>query len=583
MKVESDRQVLAEAHEKGTFATLGAYFRLSGPGWLQSAITLGGGSLASSLLIGVLAGFTMLWVQPIAMVLGIIMLSAIGYVTLSTGERPFQAINKHVNPVLGWGWALASLAANMVWCLPQFALATSVLRDNLLGIPTSGEGAYDPLMVKLAIVIPILIITVMVTWSYDSGSWGIRLYELVLKVMVAAIVLCFIGVVIRLGTLEGGLDWGAVVAGFVPDFSLLFNPAPGFVKLLESVPEGYRGFWEDRIVSQQRDVMISAAATAVGINMTFLLPYSLMRRGWTKEFRGLLRFDLATGMLIPFTLATSCVIIASATQFHPQIVTTEGEATVKVPKLKLTEKADVEKASNAFEKAKSKALDAKLAYAKTNDILEESSVPLTPVEREMVYALQQRQSLDLAKALSPATGSFFANIIFGLGVLGMALSTITMLMLISGLVITEIFDLPQTGWPYKLGCLAATTGALGPFVWSQAAFYLAIPTSVFGMALLPFAYLSFFFLMNQKKLLGENMPRGASRVAWNVLMFVAATTATLASLVVIWQKVGWIGIGGVIGLILVALVFQFRPKPELPVQGGDLSSISGQPPARDQV
>ena len=35
------------------------------------------------------------------MIFGIIMLSVIGYVTLSTGKKPFQAINEHINPVLG--------------------------------------------------------------------------------------------------------------------------------------------------------------------------------------------------------------------------------------------------------------------------------------------------------------------------------------------------------------------------------------------------------------------------------------------------------------------------------------------------
>ena len=70
------------------------------------------------------------------------------------------------------------------------------------------------------------------------------------------------------------------------------------------------------IVNQQRDVMISAAATAVGINMTFLLPYSMLRKGWDKVFRGLAIFDLSTGLFIPFILATGCVVIASASQFH---------------------------------------------------------------------------------------------------------------------------------------------------------------------------------------------------------------------------------------------------------------------------
>ncbi len=105
------------------------YLRLSGPGFLQSALTLGGGSLAGSLYLGILAGPDLLWLQPFAMILGIVMLSAIAYVTMSTQERPFRSLNTHVNPVLGW-----------VACLPDrqhgvgaFAVLTchGALQQNL--------------------------------------------------------------------------------------------------------------------------------------------------------------------------------------------------------------------------------------------------------------------------------------------------------------------------------------------------------------------------------------------------------------------------------------------------------------------
>ena len=52
-KVRADEQLLLAARKRGTGATLRAFLRLSGPGWLQSAITLGGGSLASALYLGV--------------------------------------------------------------------------------------------------------------------------------------------------------------------------------------------------------------------------------------------------------------------------------------------------------------------------------------------------------------------------------------------------------------------------------------------------------------------------------------------------------------------------------------------------
>ena len=128
----AEPEALQGVMQKPIYKRLWIYTRLSGPGWLQSAITLGGGSLGSSLYLGMLAGFALMWLQPLAMILGVIMLSAIGYVALSTGKRPFAAINEHVNPVLGWSWALATMMANMVWCLPQFSLGVNATRHNLL-------------------------------------------------------------------------------------------------------------------------------------------------------------------------------------------------------------------------------------------------------------------------------------------------------------------------------------------------------------------------------------------------------------------------------------------------------------------
>ena len=45
--------ILERAQRQGGWVRLGTYFRLSGPGWLQSAITLGAGSLSGSLFLGV--------------------------------------------------------------------------------------------------------------------------------------------------------------------------------------------------------------------------------------------------------------------------------------------------------------------------------------------------------------------------------------------------------------------------------------------------------------------------------------------------------------------------------------------------
>ena len=107
-RVQAERQMLLDAQGKGVGPKLAVYTRLSGPGWLQSAITLGGGSLSGALFLGVLGGTDMLWLQLMAIVMGVVMLSAISYVTLSTGRRPFGMINEHINPALGWSWLMAT-------------------------------------------------------------------------------------------------------------------------------------------------------------------------------------------------------------------------------------------------------------------------------------------------------------------------------------------------------------------------------------------------------------------------------------------------------------------------------------------
>jgi len=241
-KANQEREQIIAARQKGILATIGTYTRLSGPGWLQSALTLGGGSLASSLYLGVLAGFGLLWLQPVAMIFGIVMLGAIGYVAMSTTERPFHAINRHINPVLGWGWALASLLANMVWCLPQYSLASGVLQQNLLPTVLGPESTLDDFWCKVIISAAILIITTIVTFTYDSGGWGIKAYEVFLKLVVAGIVFCFIGVV-AVVSWRGELNWGQVFAGFIPDLTKLYKPAEGFDWLLAAVPEAYRAMW----------------------------------------------------------------------------------------------------------------------------------------------------------------------------------------------------------------------------------------------------------------------------------------------------------------------------------------------------
>jgi len=141
----------------------------------------------------------------------------------------------------------------------------------------------------------------------------------------------------------------------------------------------------------------------------------------------------------------------------------------------------------------------------------------------------------------------------------MTLSSITLLMLISGFVFCELLGLPPGGWPHRIGSLiAGIGGTFGPFVWAQASFYLAVPTSVFNFVLLPLAYLTFFLLMNQKRLLGANAPVGIHRLLWNLLMGSSAGAATIGSVYMVWVKAGWYGIAAVVAFVSLAVIVQIN-------------------------
>jgi Mn2+/Fe2+ NRAMP family transporter len=575
-RIEKDRESILTAQKKGRWPLFKTFVRLSGPGWLQSGITLGGGSLSSSLYLGVLVGFSFMWLQPLAMILGIIMLSAIAYVTLSTGKRPLGGINEHVSPVLGWGWLLASMMANLVWSLPQFALGTAALRQNLLpGL--LGPSAMPEIPGKMIAGAIFLAICLTVTMTYGAGGRGVKIFEILIKTIVSIIVACFILVVVRL-SIEGKINWGEILAGLIPDLSLFVKPTDKIMPYIQQVAEEFRPFWTNMIVAQQRDVMISAAATAVGINMTFLLPYSMLRKGWDKYFRGLAIFDLSTGLFIPFIIATGCVVIASSSQFHAVpaggfVAEQEGGTIAETPPKNLIDpwnKLMAKRLKTEFGQAKFELLMGDLLKVRADTQAERDELNKKTMERfqsVMSYAdkkmgamLVKRDAFNLAKTLEPLTGPVIAQYVFGLGVIGMAMSAATMLMTINGLCFAELLNKPPRGWPQRIGSLMVCVGALGPFFWKDAAPYLAVPTSVFAMVLLPIAYFAFFLLMNQKKFLGEHTPLGVKRIVWNILMALAAGAASFGSIWSLWSKLQWLGIGLLIGFIALCFVVHFFRK-----------------------
>lgn len=551
---------LKKVQKKGGLAKLRLYTRLAGPGWLQSALMLGGGSLAGSLYLGVLTGVSLIWLQPVAMVLTIVMFGVLSYVVLSINESPFKAINRRINPVLGWSWAIAALLSCMVWAMPQYTLAVGVMQQNLMPVLFGSDGPFGDFYSRVIITATVFILGTTVVWQYSKAGKAIKRFDWVLKAMIYIVVASFIGVVIRLSVTPGGLDWVPILKGMIPDPSLFFRPADGYNTLLEAVPVEFRKYWSDVIVARQREVMIAVTAAAGGVNATFLLAYSLLSRGWGKEYRGLAIFDLSTGMLIPFAIATTCVVIAGAHQFHavpqPGFVSTER---VEEPVVEPTDTHIRE-----FEQLLRGRIIAEEGYENIAEIpenvMEQRIERVSDAERTVAATLVTRDAFDLASSLEPLTGSLFARVIFGIGVLGMTISTVIIHMLVSGMVICEMMGRKHTGMVMRMGTLAAATGILGPFIWQQAAFWLVVPTFVFGFILIPSTYFTFFLMMNKRELMGDQMVTGNNRTYLNIIMIALIIIMSLVSVFVIWINAGEWGIAAIVVFIIAIITGHFHVK-----------------------
>lgn len=486
----------------------------------------------SGLYLGVIGGYQFLWLQPLAMLCGVIMLSVISYVTLSKEkfeDRPFELAKKNVSPLLAWGWLVATIIANVVFCSAQFALGADAIQGNL-----GGQKINPYIITSILFVIGMTLI-----WLYSGEGKTSKRIDNVIKSLVAIIVLCFMAVVVVL-MWNNAVNWSALFSGLIPDFSALFNPVSSYDSFLSEAGT-YKPFWENYISDSQRNIIIGAFGTAVGINMTFLLPYSLMKKKWNKSHRELSRFDLVLGLFIPFILGASCLIISTASQFHAKKDSVINEI--------------------AYHQVLDKRLTAEHANFMTLSTDQKSALRKNApqVDKDLSVMLAKRSANDLANALVPFLGNK-AQLIFGIGILAMALSTMLVHMMMNGFAISEAFGQPGQRKLFFMGAaIPALMGLFSPIIWAgtvKAA--LVVPASVIATTLLPIAYLIFLLLINSKKVMAEELPK--RRWLINSFVFIATGIAFFASF---WALTGKyqstnlyehrFGLFGIIGLSFLTI------------------------------
>ncbi|MEM9382891.1 MAG: hypothetical protein AAGB93_23270, partial [Planctomycetota bacterium] len=327
------------------------------------------------------------------------------------GRRPYVAMGAEAGRIFALTWALGALVASIIWHFPQYALAGAALSDaaDVAGVE-----------VKPAVAaVPVLLVALTMSTLYGRSPRLVRAYEGVVKALIVGVILCFALVV---GATAGETDWGAVARGFVP-----------------SLPEARGGVSSATIAT-------SGLAAAVGINMVFLYPYSLRARGWGEEHRGFARFDLVAGMLVPYTIATTLVVIATANTIPWE----EGDA------------------------------------------------------------VQKMKPVDAARAFGSVIGATNGRLVFDLGLVGMALSTIALHMVCSGLALAELCGVGPESRAYRLGLLLPVPGVLGPVLWDEL-LWLVVPTNIVCGLFLPVTYLG--LVLWSRRARGPGRPRAATVVA----------------------------------------------------------------------
>ena len=425
-----------------------------GPGWLQGAMTLGGGSAITSLSIGAMFGFEFLWVQPVAIIIGCIMLFALAHQTLSTGQRPFVAMKEHLSPGLAWLWAIAALGSSIIWGFSHYPLAAGMLEEAIevaFSFSLKGEGEDISRQVYLfGLAVLVWVGCATTVWNYGKGASGVRLFENGIKILSLLIVVSF-GWVVVSASLNGSVNWSVVLWGFVP----------------HSLPDDALGV----------TTMMAALGTAVGINMTFVYGYTILRRGWGREDRELARYDIVLGLVIPYLIVTSLISIAAAASLY------DGESTIQSR--------------------------------------------LAPAQAGAMFA-------------AAGMGDLAGRLIFPLGVLGMAIGSLVMHMLTCGAAAMEMFDLEENSTAYRLACLIPTPAVLGVFLWSSMGPYVILPTSAFCGLFLPIAYIGWLILNNRREYLGDDMPTGTRALAYNSAMMLCVLVVVSSVVYSTLVALGWL-------------------------------------------
>lgn len=254
--------------------------KLSGPGFMDSALTLGAGTLTAAMLSGAAFGYRTMWLLWLSMGLGLFMMAAMARFTCRGGFRIIRIQNRH------HGWAVGSLltalvgtaAVAVIFNYGQYSLGTHLIESltPMLGFSFPRQWNW---IVFMAVTSGLIL-------SYGRrGRRGIAAVETFMKAGIGIMLLSFGACLILVG-----VDWGGLFRGmFVP-----------------WLPRGAEGL----------DLFIASSAAAIGVMDWIFFHYTGLARGWGRRHERQARFDIFVGLFIPFIVVNYLVMAVFAATLH---------------------------------------------------------------------------------------------------------------------------------------------------------------------------------------------------------------------------------------------------------------------------
>lgn len=287
-----EKAMLQELNKKPKLQRTLGYLKLSGPGFMNAAFTLGAGSFASSVTLGAAYEYSMMWVPLYSFTFGIFFLALAARFVCQSETPIIEAQNRYHGKFFGTfaTGLLAGCIASVVFNFGQYALGADAIINMF--------AAFDIHISKGLCCLILLAVSVPLSLMYGSGEnpKGVKIVENAIKVMIGIMLIVFIAVVC-----VTGINVPAMIKGL----------------LIPKLPSGIDGMV----------TLIASMTATIGVMDWLLFNNGMIARGFSEDHERLGRFDAFCGGLLPVTLVLSLVSIAFAEAFSgkPGIPTTSSE------------------------------------------------------------------------------------------------------------------------------------------------------------------------------------------------------------------------------------------------------------------